>query len=678
MQSVIDFKNSLNEQQYDAVISTEGPHLVIAGAGSGKTRVLVYRTAYLVDQGVDPRQILLLTFTRRAAHEMLERAAGILDERCRDVAGGTFHSFANLVLRRYADTIDLSRHFTILDDSDAAALIGRLRSAKGLDKAEKKFPRKKTVYDIISKSVNKCTDVSEIICEEMPQFATWIETIEQIKEQYTAQKRQMGVLDFDDLLISLCNLLQTRNDVRQELSQWYRYIMVDEYQDTNRIQARIVRLLADGHDNVMAVGDDSQSIYSFRGALFRNIIDFPRVFPGARLIKLEENYRSSQPILDLTNEVVSCAQEKFDKTLFTRQAGSRRPVYRDVVNENAQSKYIVSKILELQNRGVLLEDIAVLFRSGWHSNDLEIELSGRGISFVKYGGQKFVDSAHVRDVVAYLKILQNPSDQTSWMRVLTLMRGVGPKTAQMIAQAAAGAGSCRDCGTIPVKQSSVRRLLEFVSQVDVQAQNPQEILDLALQFYYPLLVDQYDDYDKRGNDLESLQKIVERYDSLENFLTDITLDPPEHSVLKAGERGRVRNSLVLSTIHSSKGLEWDSVFVIHLCEGQLPSYRAFDDQGAIEEERRLFYVATTRAKRHLFLLRPQMLMQRGGQGSSASPYTRVSRFLGEGRILDLLVDIEHRQAPVDDDPHTGGWHSGLKRGMLADYFDRTESCLDDW
>lgn len=678
MQSLIDFKNSLNAQQYDAVVSTEGPHLVIAGAGSGKTRVLVYRTAYLVDQGIDPRQILLLTFTRRSANEMLERAASILDERCRNVSGGTFHSFANLILRRYADRMDLSPHFTILDDSDATAIIARLRAARGLDKADKKFPRKNTVYDIISKSVNKCTDVADIIYDEMPQFEPWIETIEDIKEQYMVQKRQMGVLDFDDLLISLRNLLQTRSDVRKALSQQYRYIMVDEYQDTNRIQAQIVRLLADVHDNVMAVGDDSQSIYSFRGALFKNIIDFPDVFPGTRLIKLEENYRSSQPILDLTNEVVSCAQEKFEKILFTRQEGSRRPVYRDVMNETAQSEYIVSKIREMQSRGTALDDIAVLFRSGWHSNYLEIELSRWGIPFVKYGGQKFVDSAHVRDIVAYLKILQNPSDQTSWMRVLTLMRGIGPKTAAGIAQAAAEAGSCRACGTISVKQASVRRLLEFVSRIDSRAQSPEEILDLTLQFYYPILVDQYDDYDKRGNDLESLQKVVKDYDLLENFLADITLDPPEQSVLKARERGKAQKSLVLSTIHSAKGLEWDTVFVIHLCEGQLPSYRAFDDQGAIEEERRLFYVATTRAKRHLFLLRPQMLPQRGGQGPSASPYTRVSRFLGEGRILDLLVDIEHRRPSMDERPRSGGWHSGQKRDMLADYFDRTESCLDDW
>jgi DNA helicase-2/ATP-dependent DNA helicase PcrA len=678
MLTLIDYNQALNQQQLQAVTSINGPHLVIAGAGSGKTRVLVYRTAYLVEQGTDPTNILLLTFTRRAANEMLERASAILDDRCRKVSGGTFHSFANLILRQYATRIELPVNFTILDEADTGFVINRIRQDKGLHKLDKRFPRKDTISAIISKSINKNTDVAAVMYDEYPQFQQWIEEIEQIKQDYAVAKREMGALDFDDLLIALRNLLQTKEDVRTALSQHYRYIMVDEYQDTNRIQAEIIQLLACDHDNVMVVGDDSQSIYSFRGAHFKNIIHFPDVFPGTKVIKLEENYRSSQPILDLTNEIILSAREKFEKILFTRNEGGCRPVYRDMLNENAQSKYIICKIQELLQEGTTLGEIAVLFRSGWHSNDLEIELSSCGIPFVKYGGYKFLESAHVKDAVSYLRLVQNPSDQVSWIRVLTLMRGVGPKTALTIAKEASAGNAVMVTNKHVQKHASVKRLLEFLKTIDPAVQSPTEILDLALQFYYPFLMDQYDDYDKRANDLESLQKIVERYASLNDFLTDLTLDPPEKSRLEAQRHGKDKSSLVLSTIHSAKGLEWDTVFVIHLCEGFMPSYRSFDNTEALEEERRLFYVASTRAKRNLFLLRPQMVSSRALGGNNGTPFTRVSRFLGEGRILDLLVDIESQQMYSGEETwqrSAGGKMKNL--AALSDYFDRTESAWDN-
>ncbi|HSV43863.1 MAG TPA: ATP-dependent helicase, partial [Candidatus Bathyarchaeia archaeon] len=523
MLSTIDYEKELNPQQRQAVFSTKGPYLVIAGAGSGKTRVLVYRTAHLVEQKIDPQSILLLTFTRRAAGEMLERASAILDERCQKVSGGTFHSFANMILRRYASLQGLPEHFTILDEADAETLVNRIRGDMGLAKLDKHFPRKGTILDIISKSVNKCAEVESVIAEEYPQFLEWSGQIEQVKQAYQHAKRESALLDFDDLLIGLRNLLETHEDLRNKLSQRYQYIMVDEYQDTNKIQADIVRLLASMHDNVMVVGDDSQSIYSFRGAHFKNIIDFPRVFPGTTVITLEENYRSSQPILDLTNEVILCARERFEKSLFTRREGSRRPVYRDTLNENSQSKYIVQQIQQLQKQGVALGEMAVLFRSGWHSNDLEIELASWGIPFVKYGGYKFVESAHVKDVIAYLKIIQNPRDEVSWSRVLTMMPGIGPKTAAAIIKEVTAKGSL-DLDEKRFKSSAdLRRLFEFLKGIDAANQSVMEILDAVLQFYHPFLMDQYDDYDKRANDLESLQKIVERFQSLEQFLADMTL-----------------------------------------------------------------------------------------------------------------------------------------------------------
>ncbi|MEW5894388.1 MAG: ATP-dependent helicase [Candidatus Omnitrophota bacterium] len=676
MSMPIHYEKSLNKQQLQAVYSLKGPHLVLAGAGSGKTRVLVYRTAYLVDQGVEPRHILLLTFTRRAANEMLSRATNILDDRCLNVSGGTFHSFANSILRQYGGHIGLPGNFTILDESDAESIINRLRAGHKLNKIEKKFPKKNTVYAIISKSVNKCTDIATVVYDEFPQFIEWIDVIEQIGREYADAKRNSNTMDFDDLLLMLRDLLQRKEEIRQILSDRYQFIMVDEYQDTNKIQADVVRLLASTHDNVMVVGDDSQSIYSFRGAHFKNIIDFPRTFSGTKIIKLEENYRSSQPILDLTNEVILFAKEKFDKRLFTRQKGSQRPVYRDVLNENAQSKYIVQKIGELRGEGISLKDIAVLFRSGWHSNDLEIELSSWGIPFVKFGGYKFVESAHVKDVLSYLRLLQNHVDATSWIRILTLIPGIGEKTAVMIADDISKSGGINIQGKYLKKNPAMGQLAELLKSLDPETQSLTEILDKVLQFYYPLLMLQYDDYDKRINDLESLQKIVERYPLLNDFLTDLTLDPPEKSMMNAASRKH--ETLTLSTIHSAKGLEWEAVFLIHLCDGQMPSYKAMDNQDALEEERRLFYVAATRAKRHLFFLRPQMLQGRAlASSNQINPYTRVSRFLGEGRILESLVDIEHRYGSGSSLSLLKKGDGGASRDDFSDYFDRTNDAWDN-
>ncbi len=660
MPTLIDYKSELNQAQYDAVTSTEGPHLVIAGAGSGKTRVLVYRTAYLVEQGVDPRNILLLTFTRRAATQMLERASHILDDRCQQVSGGTFHSFANAMLRRYADRIGLSRNFSILDQQDSENLVGLLRKSRGFDKLDKRFPKKATIYSVISKSINKCTDVEEVFYEEYPQLSQWAEQAAVLKNDYARAKRDMGALDYDDLLTFLGDLLQQHPDVRAGLSRQYRYIMVDEYQDTNRIQALIIRLLTSEHSNVMVVGDDSQSIYAFRGAHFRNIIDFPKSFPGTKVVMLEENYRSSQPILDLTNEVIQSSHEKFEKVLFTRKAGTRRPKYVDVYHENAQSKYITRQISELRRQGVPLGEIAVLFRSGWHSNDLEIELASWKIPFIKYGGQKFTESAHVKDVLAYLSVIHNRAHEVAWLRVLMMLRGVGPKSAADLTQKIVTSSALPAGEAIVSKNDGVRRLFEALSKIDPAAQRPSEILDAVLNIYHPFFMEQYDDYDKRINDLESLQRIIHRYSSLEAFLSDLTLEPLEKSVLDAQRTQKRGETLTLSTIHSAKGLEWHTVFLIHVCEGFLPSYKALNSHDAIEEERRLFYVATTRAKENLYLLRPQRNSSvHMSADAFSSPYTRVSRFIGEGRILTDYVEIEQTCSPA----------AGAGHALRDDYFD---------
>lgn len=648
MSHKIDYQKELNTKQREAVFSTVGPHLVIAGAGSGKTRALVYRVAYLVEQGVRPEEILLLTFTRKAALEMLRRASLILDERCNKVSGGTFHSFANMILRKYASSLGLASNFTILDTSDSEDVINLIRTKLGFHKSAKRFPRKGAIFEVISKSINKSQSMEKVLYAEYPQFIEWTGEIARIKSEYIAYKRQRSALDYDDLLVYLKELLATCDAVRLSLSKRYAYIMVDEYQDTNRLQAQIAYLLAAGHKNIMVVGDDSQSIYAFRGAHFRNIIDFPKIFKEARIITLEENYRSTAPILNLTNEIIHHAKEKFEKTLFTRKPGDNLPFYRETRDEHDQSEYVADKIVTLREEGVALSDIAVLFRSGWHSNDLEIELAARGIPFVKYGGQKFIEAAHIKDVLSYLRIVHNPLDQVSWLRILLLLPKVGPKTAEDILTSFIVNQKYLLSNTpsrLFEKIPSLAALFAIIRNIEKGERIPAEVLQLFLEYYQPLLRDKYDDFSKRLNDLDSLMRIASRYKSLERFLSDMTLEPPERSIVEAGFKDKDDSPLTLSTIHSAKGLEWHTVFIIYLAEGHLPSYFSLENDEAIEEERRLFYVAATRARETLFLLKPHIDRSPGSFFSgSATVFTRVSRFLDEGNILRKFVSLEPDKA----------------------------------
>jgi DNA helicase-2/ATP-dependent DNA helicase PcrA len=428
----IKYEEELNGAQLKAVEITDGPVLVIAGAGTGKTRTLVYRVARLVESGINPASILLLTFTRRAAYEMLRRASSTLDERCSKVSGGTFHSFANTILRKYAGLIGFNNNFTILDRSDAEDAINVIRTQLGFHKKEKRFQKKATILKVISKSINKSCTIEDVLKEDYPQFIDNLRDIQKINEQYKVYKRAKSIMDYDDLLIYLKILLEENNLVRTKLSNFYKYIMIDEYQDTNKLQANIARLLASEHQNIMVVGDDSQSIYAFRGASFKNIMDFPKIFPDTKTITLEENYRSTQPILDLTNEIIRYANKKYPKNLFTKREGNQKPVFIEAENENYQSKFIVQRVLELREEEIPLNDIAVLFRAGWHSNDLEIELVSHNIPFVKHGGFKFIETAHVKDVIAHLRIVFNPLDAVSWHRILLLIEGIGNKTANDI------------------------------------------------------------------------------------------------------------------------------------------------------------------------------------------------------------------------------------------------------
>ncbi len=598
----------LNESQYEAVITTEGPVLVIAGAGSGKTRTLVYRVAHLIDKGIEPESILLLTFTRKASQEMLWRAGRLRNDTCSRVVGGTFHGVANMLLRRYSSELGFSSAFSIIDRGDAEGIVNLLKSSLGLGKKEKRFPSKRVVINMISGSVNKSIDLEDLVYDQYSHLIDHIDDILQLQKHYREFKFNHGLMDYDDLLVNWKRLLEESESARTAISERFSHIMVDEYQDTNLIQADIVRLVAHTHDNVMVVGDDSQSIYSFRGADFYNIMRFPKVFKSTRIIKLEENYRSTQPILSLTNNIIKNAVEKYTKTLFTSIEGDILPKLFTARDEREEARFVVKTIKKLHGQGLDLENIAVLFRSGFHSYKLELELAAENIDFEKRGGLKLTESAHMKDVLAFLRVLVNPQDNLSWNRILLQLDKVGPKTAQKITTSIAMAGDpFAALAKYPAGKTwrvSFVKLLDLLHGLISGSQNPSVLYERVQNYYQPIFQQIYaDDFPKRQKDLDQLSSIMKGYDELQSFIDDTTLDPPETVSLDAGSVKR----LVLSTIHSSKGLEFDAVFIIGVADGRFPhASAAVGEQW--EEERRLLYVATTRAKEYLYLTYPRQLM----------------------------------------------------------------------
>ncbi|MBM3701105.1 MAG: ATP-dependent helicase, partial [Actinobacteria bacterium] len=455
-----------------------------------------------------------------------------------------------------------------------------------------------------------------------------------------------SILDYDDLLIYLEKILSQNEDIRKKVSTFYKYIMIDEFQDTNKLQAKISYLLASEHKNIMVVGDDSQSIYSFRGANFKNIMDFPQKFPDAAIIKLEQNYRSTQPILDFTNRIIHFAKEKYDKSLYTKKEGQGRPVFIETENENYQSRFIIQRVLELREEGVQLQDMAVLFRSSWQSMDLEVELNTHNIPYVIYGGIKFSEAAHIKDVLSFLKVSYNPMDSVSWTRALLLIEGIGPKTAgeitSKIVEDGAGIGFLKNEGHRNKKYSTslihLQEVLNFTGRPDGGISFAEK-LKSVIDFYTPLLKEKYDDFNRRLDDLSSLENIASRYKDIESFLSDLTLEPVDESQLKVNPEDAEDEKLILSTIHSAKGLEWHTVFIIFLIDGYLPSSYSLNSSEEIEEERRLLYVASTRAKENLYLLKPQAGRFSGNFfDPSFMRFSQASRFLKEGDILDNYVE----------------------------------------
>lgn len=615
----IDLNNELNDAQREAVLTTEGPVLVIAGAGSGKTRTIVYRLAHLVEQGVDPAQILLLTFTRKAAQEMLQRAETILGRPLTGTSGGTFHSFAYATLRRNCADIGFPSGFTLMDRADSENICKEVKDSLKLGKGDRSYPKKGTLLDVITKSRNKELTIQEVLEREAYHLSPYLDDLTQVADGYAQFKREHALVDYDDLLFLLDELLENNEPLRNQLQTRYRYIMVDEYQDTNLVQARIVHHLAGDKGNVMAVGDDAQSIYAFRGANVANILDFPKIFEGTSIIKLEKNYRSVQPILDLTNEILRGAATRFDKDLHSDRASTLLPEVVYPLSDQTQARLVVDQILELK-RKYLLHEIAVLFRAGYQSFPLEVALTRIGIDYQKYGGIRFHEAAHIKDVLAYLRLVLNPHDLLAWQRAMDHIKGVGPKTVAKIYKAL-HSGDDKYLAKMTKKHEPLRELFSELDALRAMQPKPSALLERILTFYQPILVDKYpDDYPKRLAGLDQLSQIAVSYSDMDQFLGDLSLDGDPD------EEKRKENAVVLSTVHSAKGLEWNAVILIDLVEDRFPSRKAMQRSDDMEEERRLLYVACTRAKDSLKLFVPSSVYNRA---SGMSDPTLPSPFVLE-------------------------------------------------
>ena len=603
----IDYENELNQAQLEAVLHKDGPLLIIAGAGSGKTRTLTYKVARLIEDGVSPENILLLTFTRRAARDMISRAENILGAGLGKITGGTFHSFANMILRRYARFADLKNNFTVIDRSDAEDVVNHIRG-KIIDKKEKRFPKKSTILDIYSKTINKDIPLDAIVKKEYKQFEHCTEKLIEIANAYNNYKKERSMLDYDDLLLYLKALLMSNEEVRKQISLKYKYVLIDEYQDTNSIQAQIVRLIASEHNNVTAVGDDSQSIYSFRGANFKNILEFPNLYEGCKIVTLEQNYRSSQNILDFANKILEQAKEKYSKELFSTIQSSEKPAIICCENTHAEGEFVVQRILEFCNEdGLSLDDIAVLSRSASLMFDVETQLVKQKIPYRKIGGLKFTETAHVKDITAYLRIILNPYDEISLNRILLLQKGIGVSTINKLLPVLTIQGSKATADMLPVKPSQradLGNLLTLLSEARNQIADPKVVTEKVLAYYEPILMEHYDDASKRLKDFDHILYLSSKYLNLEDFLSDMALEPPDSSITDTEEGAVMDECLTLSTIHGAKGTEYKAVFVIGAVDGRFPSMYSFNSPEELDEELRLFYVAVTRAKTYLYVSYP--------------------------------------------------------------------------
>ncbi len=638
----IDYENELNPEQLKVVVDGDGPCLVLAGAGSGKTRTITYRVAYLLEKGVSPSNILLVTFTNKAAKEMMGRVESLIGSYPAGLWGGTFHSIANRILRMYAPMLGFSNSFTILDQDDAKSLVKVCIKDLQIDTTGKRFPSPAKIHSIISYARNAKRPLADVVKERYSNFFDIISTLENIADSYNTKKKISDSMDFDDLLFLFRDLLYTREDVRQALAEQFQYVLVDEYQDTNKIQADIIRSLSSVHRNLLVVGDDAQSIYSFRAAEIKNILSFPEVYLKTKTFKLTKNYRSSPEILDLANSSIGKNKHQFKKELTAILTTGEKPNLVPAGNASQEAQYISQQILDLREKGVPLTEIAVLFRAAFHSQALEFELMRRDIPYEYRGGLKFFERAHVKDIVSHLRLRTNVKDEAAWMRVLSLQNGIGLVTAQKVIAQIREHANLSDLIDLELKLGkkaalgwvSLHRLISKL----VKHTAPSDLIRaVAGSDYREYLEAEYPDFMDRLDDIEQFALYAEGYESLTTFLDEVSLTG-EYGAIK-DDGGYQEDRVVLSTIHQAKGLEWNSVFVMHLADGKFPNTKSLSEAQGVEEERRLFYVATTRAKQNLYYTYPIT------SGHDSLMINQPSMFLQE-IPNDLFEKVRLKKKPV--------------------------------
>ena len=656
----------LNQAQRRAVEHVDGPLLVVAGAGTGKTTTLAGRVAALIEGGVRPERILLLTFSRRASSQLLARAERATGAReTGRVWGGTFHAVANRLLRLHGRALGVPPDFTVLDQADGADVMNLVREDLGLAARERRFPRKETLASIYSRTVNSGDRLGDVLKRHYPWCIDEADGIREVFLAYTERKRAQYVLDYDDLLL-FWKALACGEQTREQLASMFDHVLVDEYQDTNALQADILEGIRPPgpRRNLTVVGDDAQSIYGFRAATVRNILDFPERFPGTVVVKLEQNYRSTRPLLAASNTVISLSPQRHEKTLWSDRPGERRPTLRTCLDEAEQSDTLCRTVLRHREEGVPLHEQAVLFRAAHHSDLLEVELTRRNIPFVKYGGLRFMEAAHVKDALAILRVLENPWDEVSWFRILQLPDGIGPATARRLTdqlevrRPAAGSGAAlsplhrfldEPVGVPPAARDEVQSLRAALGDCVVETDMPPAAqLQRLRAFLEPVVARRYDASSSRLRDLDQLEALAGGYGSRGRFIAELTLDPPSSTGDLAGAPLLDEDWLVLSTIHSAKGLEFDVVHVIHAADGMIPSDMATGDDDETEEERRLLYVALTRARDALHVYVPQRYYRRPRGREDPHSYSQMSRFLMPESVRSTFDEIAPEvTAPLD-------------------------------
>ncbi len=649
----IDYPRELNEQQLAAVTAPPGPALVIAGAGSGKTRTLTYRVAYLLEQGIPADRILLLTFTNKAAAEMMRRVSDLLGHELRALWGGTFHSIGARILRLHADALGYRKDFTILDRDDAKDLIKAGLADAKIDKQDKHFPKPDVLNEIFSLAANTHKTTAELVDGQFSYFSQFAAEIADQQKRYLARKRAANGMDFDDLLALWLKLLQERTDIREHYQRRFQFILVDEYQDTNKLQGDLIDLLAARHHNVTVVGDDAQSIYAWRGANFANILNFPQRYPGAKVFKIETNYRSTPEILNVANAAIAANVNQFAKALAPARKSGVKPALVQCHDAGQQAAFIAQRALELRNEGTSLNDIAVLYRSHFHALELQLELRRQQIPFAITSGLRFFEQAHIKDATAYLKFIANPRDEVAFKRLVQLIPGIGGKGAEKLfqrfkasmeegglkmegniqhatpnAQLSIAAGLQAGAQAVPKKAAGGwAQFVATISQLEADStrRSAAKMLRLVMDAGYDdYLKETYDNYERRLDEIQQLAEFAFQFGTVEEFLTQLALLT---NVEAAEDPQDETEKIKLSTIHQAKGLEFEIVFVIMLCDGLFPSVRSTESNDGEEEERRLFYVSITRAKNELYLCYPNLRAGFGAAGMDT--YQTPSRFLSE-------------------------------------------------